>query len=129
MGILDFDIDVIEVVPLVIVIAIAISLTFVKSVAYPNRVAWSFFAVGAVLGFLTDWKTALLCGFFGGVANYPIPNLFKSMTDAQIDAAHEVIRKRGGWLYAFLVGCTLFFLYAVLCHLLEIGFIWVPILR
>jgi vacuolar-type H+-ATPase subunit I/STV1 len=128
MGILDFNIDAIEVVPLVIVIAIAISLMFVKRVAYPNRVAWSFFAVGAVLGFLTDWKTALLCGFFGGVVNYPIPNLFKSMTDAQICAAHEVIRRRGGYLYAFFVGCTLFFLYALLSHFLEIGFIWIPIL-
>jgi len=128
MGILSFNIDAIEVVPLVIVIAIAISIMFVKRVAYPNRVAWSFFAVGAVLGFLTDWKTALLCGFFGGLVNYPIPHLFKSMTYEQIDAEREVLSRRGGYLYAYFVGCTLFFLYALLCHFLEIGPIWIPIL-
>lgn len=129
MGILGFNIDAIEVVPLVIVIAIAISMTFAKKVVYPNRVAWSFFTLGAVLGFLTDWKTAFLCGFFGGLANYPIPHLLKSMTYKQIEAEREVLSRRGGYLYAYFVGCTLFFLYALLCHFLEIGFIWSPILR
>jgi hypothetical protein len=129
MGILNFNIDVIEVVPLVIVIAITISLMFLKKVVYPNRVAWSFFAVGAVLGCLTDWKAALACGVLAGAVNAPIPHLGKSMTYEQIWAANEVISRRGGYLYGLLVGCTLFFLYALLSHFLEIGPIWIPILR
>jgi len=64
-----------------------------------------------------------------GVVNHPIPNLFKSMTHEQIEVEREVLSRRGGYLYAFLVGCTLFFLYALLSHFLEIGFIWIPILR
>ena len=128
MGILDFNLDAIEVVPLVIVVAIAISLLFVKKVVYPNRVAWAFFAVGAVLGCLTDWKAALACGVLAGAVNAPIPHLGRPMMHEQIWAANAVISRRGGYLYGLLVGCTLFFLYALLSHFLEIGFIWIPII-